>query len=488
MRKSGVATVLGYIILLFSFAFIIPLLTGIIYGEEGGFLMRAYILPMIISAGLGLAMLYYTKEYEEDLREREAFVVVGLGWLLIAALGALPYLFGGSIPGVVDAYFESMSGFTTTSATILNPMVDDYINIYPHSILMWRAVTTWLGGMGIIVFSVVILARYLEGGVHLFKAEVAGASVTRLRPRLHQTARILWGVYGLFTLLSIILLMGAGLGPFDSVTTSFSSLSTGGFSVHSDNIGFYDSPGVEMVIMVFMIIGASNFVLHYRIMTGKYREALEDPELRTFLTWLALVSIISISALVISGHYGLGESVRKGLFQCVSAATTTGFSTANDIALWPPVVHILLIILMLVGATLGSTGGGLKVSRIYILVKNVKNGILKAIHPRVVQQVKVHGRIIPGNVVTRIQILLFSYILILCLSIIALCASGIGVEESLSAVASCLSNSGLGIFGPGEGFHTLNSFAKVVLTFDMWIGRLEIITGLIILSPSTYRT
>ncbi|MCK5038786.1 MAG: TrkH family potassium uptake protein, partial [Thermoplasmata archaeon] len=388
----------------------------------------------------------------------------------------------------IDAYFESMSGFTTTGATILDPSIGDYMDIYPHSILMWRAVTTWLGGMGIIVFSVVILARFLEGGLHLFKAEVAGASVTRLRPRLHQTARILWGVYGFFTLLSIILMMGAGMGPFDSIATSFSTLSTGGFSVHSNNIGFYDSPGVELVMMFFMIVGATNFVLHYRIMTGKYLDAFKDRELQTFLTWLALVCIVVVSALAISGYYGFGESLRKGIFQCVSAGTTSGFSTAGDIAMWPPLAHILLVFLMLVGATLGSTSGGLKVSRIYILVKNVKNGILKAIHPRVVQQVKVRGRIIPDKVVARVQILLFSYIMILFLSMIALCASGVSVQDSLSAVASCLANSGLGIFGPGEGFHTLPSFAKVVLTFDMWIGRLEIITGLIILSPSTYRT
>ncbi|MCK4756972.1 MAG: TrkH family potassium uptake protein, partial [Thermoplasmata archaeon] len=256
--------IMGYIILLFSFTYFVPLITGLVYGEDGGWLAKTYVVPMLISMAMGGAMWYYTRKWDEDLREREAFVVVGIGWLVIGALGALPYLLGGSISNPIDAYFESISGFTTTGATILDPSQGDYIAIYPHSILMWRATTSWLGGMGIIVFSVVILARFLEGGLHLFKAEVAGASVTRLRPKLHQTARILWGVYGFFTLLSILLLMAAGLSPFDSVTMSFSTLSTGGFSVHSANIGFYDSPTVELVVMLFMIIGATNFVLHYR--------------------------------------------------------------------------------------------------------------------------------------------------------------------------------------------------------------------------------
>ncbi len=488
MRKDGIIAVMGYIILLFSFAFFVPLITGAIYGESGIFLFKTYVLPMLLSVVLGTTMWYYTKDWGQDLREREAFVVVGIGWLVIAALGALPFLISGSITSPIDAYFESMSGFTTTGATILDPSNGDYIDIHSHSILMWRAVTTWLGGMGIIVFSVVILARFLEGGVHLFKAEVAGATVTRLKPKLHQTARILWGVYGLFTLLSIILLLIAGLSPFDSVATSFSTLSTGGFSVHSDNIGFYDSPGVELIVMMFMIIGSTNFILHYRVITGKYKEVIMDPELRAFLIWIGMLAFISIFALYLSGEFGFGESFRKGMFQIVSAGTTSGFSTADGIAQWPPIVYALIILAMLVGATLGSTSGGLKISRILILLENMKNGILKSIHPRAVLAVKFNNRVIPEKVVARVQLLFFSYLLVLVVAVVLICGTGVGIETSLSAVASCLANSGLGIFMPGEGFHNLNSFAKIVLTFCMWIGRLEILTGLIVLSPSTYRT
>ena len=471
--------------MLFSMTFLIPIFTGIYYGEDGHVLYAAYVLPMLLSLCVGGVMWYHTRHSAEDLREREAFVVVGLGWVLIAALGALPYLFGDVLSSPLNAYFESMSGFTTTGASILDPSMGDFIDTYPHSILMWRAVTSWLGGMGIIVLSVVILARFMEGGMHLFKIEAAGSSVIRLRPKLHQTARILWGVYGLFTLLSIVLLMGVGLSPFDSICTSFSTLSTGGFSVHSENIGFYDSPAVEIVIMLFMIIGSTSFVLHYRMITGKFRDVFRDPELRFFFIWLALITIISISALALSG---IGDAGRQGIFQCVSAGTTSGFSTESDLASWPPLVHLLLVFLMLTGATLGSTSGGLKVSRILILLKNVRNGILKAIHPRAVLSVKMGGKTLPDKVVARVQILFLSYILVLCISMVIVCATGVGIVDSLSAVSSCLANAGLGIFGPEGGFHTLNPMAKSVLIFCMWIGRLEIFTGLIVLAPSTYRS
>ncbi len=487
MRSKAVLATLGYLILIFSFMFIVPLITGLIYNEDPGFLASAFIVPMLISICLGFIFWFNNRQYAEDLRERESFVVVGLGWLLIAALGALPYLLGGTLSSPIDAYFESMSGFTTTGATILDPTLGDYIDIYPRSILMWRAITTWLGGMGIIVLSVVILARFMNAGLTLFKAEVAGASVTRLRPKLHQTARLLWGVYGLFTILSIILMMGAGMPAFDSVCTSFSTLSTGGFSVHSDNIGFYDSPAIEMVVMFFMIIGCTNFVLHYRFITGKFRAIIEDSEFKFFFIWLTVITLFAVAGLMLSGQFGIAESFRAGIFQAVSAGTTSGFSTESDLDLWPPFVHMLLVLLMLVGATLGSTSGGLKISRIIILLKKIQSGIQKAIHPRSVVSVKVDGKTVPDKVIEKIQILFLTYILTLGIAIVIICATGVGIVDSLSATASCLSNSGLGIFGPGEGFHTLNPIAKFVLIVCMWMGRLEIFTALIVLAPSTYK-
>jgi len=459
MRAKAVMATLGYLLILFSMTFMVPIITGVIYDETSGFLFRTYLFPLVLTLCIGFIMWYHSRQKAEELREREAFVIVGIGWLLVAALGALPFLLGDVITNPLDAYFESMSGFTTTGATVLDPTLGDYIDIYPHSILL-----------------------------HLFKIEVAGSSVTRLKPKLHQTARILWGVYGLFTLLSIILLLGAGMPLFDSVCTSFSTLSTGGFSVHSDNIGFYNSPMIELVVMLFMIIGCTNFVLHYRLITGKFKEVYEDAELRFFLIWLAFITFIAVAALALSSDFGLGEAYRSGIFQCVSAGTTSGFSTAGDLAGWPPVVNILLIFLMLAGATLGSTSGGIKASRVLILLKNLRSGILKAIHPRAVLSVKIGGKTVPSKVIARIQILFLSYIIVLCISMIIVCASGVSVADSLASVSSCLANAGLGIFGPGGGFHTLNPVAKSTLIFCMWMGRLEIFTGLIVLAPSTYKS
>lgn len=489
MRKGAIFAVTGYILLLFSSTFMIPISTALVYGEPGTLIVGAYALPMLISAGIGFALWFNSRDRVEDLRERDAFVVVGLGWVAIAAFGALPYILGGVIDNPLDAYFESMSGFTTTGATIMTvPPGMDYLDVYPHSIMMWRSVTAWLGGMGIIVFGVVILARFLEGGLHLFKAEVSGGAVTRLRPKLHQTARILWGVYGLFTILSFIMLMGAGMSPFDAVNTSFSTLATGGFSVHVDNIGFYDSLAIEIIVMAFMIVGALSFVLHYKLITGKLREVFRDPEMRFFMAVLAASAYISGMALFLADFGTGGESMRAGFFQTVSAGTTGGFFTQPQLGAWPPIVHIILILLMLFGATVGSTGGGLKAARFLILLKNTKRGIMRSIHPRAVVPLKIGGKTISEGVIEKVQMLFFAFIMVFGIATIILCANGHSVLESAAAVAGSLGNAGIGIFEPGSGYHTLDGISKTTLIFSMWIGRLEIITGLIVLAPSTYRS
>lgn len=484
MRSKEILASLGYLILLFSFSFLVPVLGGLYYGEAPVYIYKAYLLPLIISAGLGVILWYNSRDSVDNLRERDAYVVVGIGWVVVAGLGALPYILSGTFTSPVDAFFESMSGFTTTGASVLDFSAGDYMDLYPHSILLWRALTTWLGGMGIIVLGIVILARFMHGGIFLFKAEVAGASVTRLKPKLYQTARILWAVYGLFTGICVVLFMAAGMPGFEALCTSFSTLSTGGFAVRSDSMAYYASPAIEAISIIFMLVGATNFVLHYRLITGRLREVAADQELRYFLLWIAGMSGIVALGLAFSE---IPEPVRAGIYQAVSAGTTSGFSTANDLALWPPLVHVLLIVLMLAGATLGSTSGGLKISRFLVLLKNLRNGMIKAIHPRAVLSVKLGGKAVPESVVARIQILFLTFIMVLAASVVLLCASGVSLIDSISASASCIANCGLGIFGPGTGFHTLNPFAKAVLTVVMWMGRLEIFTALMVLAPSTYR-
>ncbi len=484
MRFKEILASLGYLILLFSFSFLVPALGGLYYGEAPVYIYKAYLLPLIISAALGVILWYNSRDSVDNLRERDAYVVVGLGWIAVAALGALPYLFGGTLRSPLDAFFESMSGFTTTGASVLDFSTGDYIDIYPHSILLWRALTNWLGGMGIIVLGIVILARFMHGGIFLFKAEVAGASVTRLKPKLYQTARILWAVYGLFTGLCIALFMAAGMPGFDAVCTSFATLSSGGFTLHTDSLGYYANPGIEAVAVVFMFLGATNFVVHYMVLTGRFREASKDTEMRLFVLWLAGMSALVGAGLLLSGAE---NPLRTGLFHAVSAGTTTGFSTVTDMSGWPSLVHVLLLILMLAGATLGSTSGGLKISRFMVLAKNLRNGMAKAIHPRAVLSVKLGGKAVPESVVSRIQILFLTFTMVVVVSVLLLCASGISLVDSFSATASCIANCGLGIFSPGVGFNTLNPFAKAVLAVVMWMGRLEIFTALMVLAPSTYR-
>jgi trk system potassium uptake protein TrkH len=489
MRGRAVMATLGYLLLIFSLTFLIPIVTGIVYDEPAADIYKAYLVPMLISACLGAVLWIHTRHKAEDLRERDAFVVVGVAWALMALLGSLPYIFGGSIANPLDAYFESMSGFTTTGATILDPTRGEFITNYPHSILMWRSLTCWLGGMGFIVFSVVILSRFLEGSVHLFRAEVSGTTVTRIRPKLVQTARVLWGIYALFTVLCFILLLGAGLDAFDALTTSFSTLATGGFSVHAASIGVYNSFAVELIVMLFMIIGGVNFVLHYHLITGRVRNVFRDPELRFFLVYMAVFAAITVTALSLSGTFGTaGLNVRHGLFQVVSASTTGGFTTTTDLAAWPPVVHMLLILAMIFGASIGSTGGGIKAARFLLLLKSTRRVIFKAIHPRAVKPIKVAGRPVRESVIEKVQMMFFAYLVVLAVATVIICATGLSVLESLSTVAGSLGNVGMGIFSPGNGYHTLSGLAKGVLVFCMWMGRLEIFTAMIVLAPSTYRT
>ena len=480
---------LGYLLLIFSLTFLIPFITGIVYEEPAEDLYKAYLVPMLITACLGAVLWFHTRDRAEDLRERDAFVVVGLGWALMALLGSLPYILGGSITNPLDAYFESMSGFTTTGASVLDPTRGDFILNYPHSILMWRSLTCWLGGMGFIVFSVVILSRVLEGSVHLFRTEVSDSTVTRIRPKLAQTARVLWGIYAVFTLACFILLMAAGRDAFDALTTSFSTLATGGFSVHAANIGMYDSFVVELIIMIFMVIGGVNFVLHYNLITGRVRNVFRDPELRFFIVYIVVFASIAVSALYLSDAFSnFGLSLRHGLFQVVSASTTGGFTTVSDLNSWPPVVHMLLILAMIFGASVGSTGGGIKAARFLLLLKSTRRVIFKAIHPRAVKPIKVAGRPVQESVIEKVQMMFFAYLVVLAVATVLICATGLSVLESLSSVAGSLGNVGLGIYSPGEGYHTLSGLAKGVLIFCMWMGRLEIFTAMIVLAPSTYRT
>jgi trk system potassium uptake protein TrkH len=493
MRYKVVAESIGWILMLFSFSLFLPLVTGFFYNESINYLLISYLVPFIISFTLGVFLKFSGRGYSESIRDREAFAVVGLGWLIIAFVGSLPFVLSGTIPDIVDAYFESMSGFTTTGATILETSSGDYLDSYSHSIFLWRSLIQWLGGMGIIVLSVVILARILGGGLQLLRAEVPGPTVTRLRPKIRQTAQLLWLIYGFFTILEILLLYfaisssGKGDALYDAICHTFTTLATGGFGTHTQSIGYYQNPLVDIIIIIFMIIAGTNFVLHYQFLTGKVRQLFKDPEFRFYILIISLATIFLTSELAVKGIYTSVNSFRYGLFQAVSIVTTTGYATA-DFGSWPPSSQFILLLLMFIGGCAGSTGGSIKIVRILVLLKTARREVRQVIHPRAVIPIKLGGISIPENIVRTVVVFFFIYILIFVICTVMISFMGLDIITSMSAVAATLGNvgPGLGSVGPTVTYTVIPDAGKILLALCMWLGRLEIFAGLMLFFPTSY--
>jgi len=480
--------------MLFSASFLLPLLTGIYYHEGVGRMLVVFGLPMSMTLVFGLLLWYIGAEEVESLREREGFAVVSLGWLLVAFFGALPYILSGTLTHFVDAYFESMSGFATCGATVISapPDPQDYLDVYAHSIFMWRALTQWIGGLGIIVFSVVILARILGGGMHLFKAEVAGHTVTRLRPKLQQTARLLWGIYLLFTLIEIALLKSAGVGLYDAITHSFTTLATGGFGTHKASVAYWNSPWVDAIFCIFILIGSISFVVHWQLLRGRVRSVLRDEELQFFL-FLVCGSVLFITLDLYLRHVytSAASALRYGAFQAITIQGTAGFTTADFgsyASTWPVSSQLLLVLLMLIGGCVGSTAGAIKVSRILIMLKVVKREIQKVIHPRSVIPIRIGNVIVPEEIVHKISVFFFAYIASFFAISLMLTAVGLDIPSAFSAVATTMGGVGPGLGSVAADMCTVPSVGKVILSLAMWLGRLEIFAALIIFAPSTYKS
>jgi trk system potassium uptake protein TrkH len=494
MRYKAVIDTIGWILILFSFSLFLPILTGYIYNEPADYLIYSYFIPFLISFFTGVVLRYIGHGYSESLRDREAFAVVGIGWLLIAFLGSLPFVFSGTIPNGIEAYFESMSGFTTTGATILEVETGDYLDTYTHSIFLWRSLIQWLGGMGIIVLSVVILARIFGAGMQLLRAEVPGPSVTRLKPKIQQTAQILWAIYFFFTLLEITLLYfaisatGHPDALYDAVCHTFTTLATGGFGTHTKSIGFYNSGYVEMIVIFFMLVAGTNFVLHYQLFSLKIKNLFKDAEFRFYLLVIALATVFITGELAVKGVYTLPESFRFGLFQVMSITTTTGYATA-DFGSWPASSQFILLLLMFVGGCAGSTGGSIKVVRILVLLKTARREVRLAIHPRAVIPIKLGGITIPDRIVRTVLIYFFIYILIFVFGTVIITFMGLDLITSMSAVAATLGNvgPGLGSVGPTVTYTGIPDAGKLLLALCMWLGRLEIFAGLMLFFPTSYK-
>jgi len=472
--------VLAFLVLVTAACLLLPALVSALYGDADW--------PWFLaSAGLGAlvgGLVLLLVRDAPDLRVREGFAVVGFGWLVVGLLGALPYWLSGQIPSFIDAVFESVSGFTTTGASIL---VD--IESRTHGVLFWRALTHWLGGMGIVLLALAILPLLGVGGMQLFRAEVPGPVAERLTPRIRQTAKLLWAVYFLLTALEIIALMIAGMGPFDAICHSFATMATGGFSNHNHSVGGYTSPAIEWIIIVFMFLAGANFSLHYLALTGRVKVYAKDEEFRFYGSIVLVCTALIAATLWHIGFYPTAaQTVRHTLFQVVSIITTTGFGTA-DYLKWPPVAHAVLLILMAVGGCAGSTGGGIKVMRVFILLRHAKYELKKMLHPRAVYTLWFNDRALSPALLTNVLGFFLLYMLVYLTGVVILTLGGLDLVTSVGATAATLGNigPGLGLVGPASNYSTLLGWEKLLLVFFMLVGRLEIFTVLVLFLPEAWR-
>jgi trk system potassium uptake protein TrkH len=429
-------------------------------------------------------LLFKATRFERDLRPKEGFAVVTFAWVSLSLFGCLPFLLSGAIPSFTDAFFETMSGFTTTGATILTD-----VERLPHGLLFWRSFTHWIGGMGIIVLSLAILPFLGIGGMQLFKAEVPGPVADKLTPRIAGTAKILWGVYVLISAVEALLLWLGGMSVFDALCHTFGTVATGGFSTRNASIGAYDSAYIDYVIIVFMLLAGTSFALHYRLLRGDIRAYVRSREFLFFLSiiGIALVIIIGLDTFLLY-HRNVGLTIRKTLFQVVAILTTTGYGTA-DYGKWAFSSQFVLFILMFIGGCAGSTGGGMKVMRIHLLVKVVFTEFTHLLHPHAVRPVRIGQNVIPRDVVSNVVGFFITFLLIFVLGVLVMSALGLDMATSFGAVAAAINNigPGLGDVGPSDNYSHIPAAGKWILAFLMLVGRLEVFTVIILFSPSYWR-
>ncbi len=433
------------------------------------------------SIGVSLLFFFFIKIFFEDsnaksLSTRDGFLFVTLSWVVVSFVGALPFYFSGAIPSFVDAYFETISGFSTTGASILTQ-----IDSLPRSLLFWRSLTHWLGGMGIVVLTVAVLPLLGIGGLQLLKAEAPGPTVDKITPRITETAKILWFIYVGFTVAETILLMLGGMNLFDSLTHTFGTLATGGFSPKNTSVAYFDSAYIDGVITLFMILAGVNFSLHFRYLTGKVEHLFRDTEFRAYL-FIILFTTLLITFNLYGSHYeSLGQSLRYASFQVASIITTTGFASA-DFEKWPYFSQIILFSLMFIGGCSGSTGGGIKVIRIVTLLKQGLNEMKYLLHPRGVFTLRISGHPIKKDVVYSISGFFFLYIFMLIITTLVVATSNQDVLTSFTTALATVGNigPGFGKIGPTENFAFFPAYVKCFLCFAMLVGRLELYTVLIL--------
>lgn len=477
MNLPLVLNLTGIILLLTSAFMFIPLAVAFFYRGSD---VSALGISMIITFLAGLIVSFLTKSQEKmELRHRDGFAVVTVSWVLMSFFSSLPYMFSGAIPSFTDAYFEAMAGFTTTGASVMRNLES-----VPRGILLWRSLTQWMGGMGIIVFSLAILPMLGVGGMQLFKAEVPEIGVEKLKPRIVDMAKSLWYIYAGITAILAALLFAAGMNIFDALCHAFTTMATGGFSTKSLSVAYYQNAYIDFIITVFMFLAGMNFSLHFYALRGGLWRFHKSSEFRFYCGVVAASIIITTINILDSGYPSVLTALRYAAFQVVSIVTTTGYATA-DYEQWPVFSQMLLLCLMFFGGMAGSTGGGMKQVRILLMLKQAYREIYHLVHPHAVSALKLDDRNVPKETLGGIWGFLFLFILISVVATLLMTALGVDIITSASTVISAMSNVGpaLGYAGPAENYAAIPVPGKWILTLCMLIGRLEIYTVIVLFMP-----
>ena len=477
MNRRMVLYMIGQVMLILSALLVLPLAVSLIYRDG---VYWAFLITIGISLVTGLLLRFLSKPETKVIYAKEGFVIVALSWIIFSAIGALPFVLTREIASFVDAYFEVVSGFTTTGASILTN-----VEVMSKGLQFWRSFTHWIGGMGVIVFVMAIVPQQNDRNMHVMRAEVPGPTVGKLVPRLRDTARMLYILYIGLSVIETILLLCGGMNLFESLVHMFGTAGTGGFGVRGDSIASYNGY-LQWVITIFMLLFGINFNLYYMIVRKHPKEALKSEEMHYFVgIWVVTTAILTIQ---IMPSLGFGEALTKAGFQTASIMTTTGYATA-DFNQWPQLSRMILLMLMLTGACAGSTGGGIKIARVLMLGKIIKRELRHLLHPRSVGVVKFEGKAVDENTLNGVAAYLALYMLVIIAGILLLSFDKMDAETNITAVIACFNNIGPGlgaVIGPAGNYSSYSDFSKIVLTISMLLGRLEIYPLIIALTPSTW--
>ena len=477
MNYRMLGYLLGIILLIEAALMALPLTVSLIYGESP----LPFLFSMAILVAVGILPVIF-KPKNTRIYAQEGFVTAAASWILMSAFGALPFVFSGAIPNFIDAFFETVSGFTTTGASILTA-----IEGLPMGILFWRSFTHWVGGMGVLVLMLAILPADNNRAMHLLRAEVPGPTKDKLVPKMRHTALILYGIYMALTLILVIALLLTKMPLYDSIVNAFAVAGTGGFSVKNASIGAYGNPAAEWVIAIFMIVFGINFNIYFLLLLKRFKDAFKNEEVRTYLI-ICLLATIVISLNTFDAAIGTETTIRTAFFQVSTIISTTGFSSV-DFNLWPSLSKTVLLFLMLIGSCAGSTAGGLKISRVILAIKNIFRNVRQMVRPRSVNVVRMDGVAVPTSTLHTVANFITMYLSVIVLSTLLISIDGFDLETNISASLACISNIGPGfsVVGPMGNYAGYSALSKLILSLNMLIGRLEIMPLLVLFSPGVWK-